>query len=124
MRCDLATAGRIGAAFLALGMAVHAAEPGLQELLEQNRALQAQVRAQQKTIEELTARTAELLKASDRHERELRDLQVAQGSSSSSAPASSNREHEVRVAGEAGVGFFHTGREGQFPKDEFRVDDP
>lgn len=124
MRFDLATGGRVGAAILFFAVGALAAEPGLQDLIEQNRALQAQVRAQQKTIEELTARTAELLKASERHDRELRDLQGGSSPAVASAPAVSNREHEVRVMGEAGAAFFRTGRDGQFPKDEFRADDP
>jgi hypothetical protein len=95
----------------------------MQELLEQNRALQAQVRAQQKTIEELMAKTSELARASERHERDLHDLRAGEGAAATSAGAA-GREHEVRVSAEAGAAFFHTGREGQFPKDEFRVDDP
>jgi hypothetical protein len=35
-----------------------------------------------------------------------------------------SREHEVRISAEAGIAFFSTGSEGQFPKAEFRIDDP
>jgi hypothetical protein len=95
------------------GAEVSAAQ--LQEVLEQNRRLQEQVRAQQKTIDEL-------LKASERHERDLRRLE---GQPGGAAPASgSARDQQVRIAAEAGLAFFKTGSEGQFPKSEFRIDDP
>ena len=89
-----------------------------QEILEQNRRLQEQVRAQQQTIDAL-------LKASERHERELRGLadRVEAPAAGAAAPRS-GREHEVRVSAEAGIAFFNTGPEGQFPKAEFRIDDP
>ncbi|MBI4625282.1 MAG: hypothetical protein HY736_18935 [Verrucomicrobia bacterium] len=105
-----------------------AAEPSgleLRELVEQNRRLQEQVRAQQKTIDEMSARMAEVLKASERHDRELRSLQdrPGVGPASTSLPVA-RRDQEVRISAEAGLAFFNTGREGQFPKAEFRVDDP
>jgi hypothetical protein len=99
-------------------------EGALAELIEQNRRLQEQVRAQQQTIEQLNARLSDLAKTADRHEQELRGLEARSGGSSEAPPPSTNRENEVRIAGETGVAFFHTGSEGQFPKDEFRVDDP
>src|SRR4051794_15895810 len=46
----------------------------VQELLEQNRRLQEQVRSQQQTIDGLNVKMADVLKASERHERELRGL--------------------------------------------------
>ncbi|HUR57392.1 MAG TPA: hypothetical protein VM029_06765 [Opitutaceae bacterium] len=111
---------------LALGAAVgHGAEVSaaqLQEVLEQNRRLQEQVRAQQKTIDDLNAKVNDVVKASERHERDLRRLE---GQPGGAAPASAGaRDHQVRIAAEAGLAFFKTGSEGQFPKGEFRVDDP
>lgn len=105
-----------------------AAEPTsseVRELVEQNRRLQEQVRAQQKTIEEMSARMADVLKASERHDRELRNLQdrVESGPASAATPVA-RRDQEVRISAEAGLAFFSTGSEGQFPKSEFRVDDP
>jgi len=91
-------------------------------LAEQNRRLQQQVEAQQRTIEALNARLAELAQTTERHEHELRDL-ANRAEAAPSAP-SPDREHEVRVMGEAGAAFFHTGSDGQFPKSEFRADDP
>ena len=107
-----------------------AAEPTaaqVQELIEQNRRLQEQVRVQQQTIDALNTRMTELQQSSARQERELRGLADRVDSAGPGvAPAvnRSNRDHEVRIAAEAGIAFFKTGRDGQFPKDEFRVDDP
>ncbi len=119
-----ATPCGLALALLALvGPARGADDPALQALAEQNRALQAQVRAQQQTIDDLMAKMASLLQASERHERDLRELQDRAGGSGASTAVAADREHEVHVSGEAGVAFFHTGRDGQFPKDEFRADD-
>ena len=99
----------------------------LQELIDQNRRLQEQVRAQQQTIEALNAKMADVLKASERQERELRGLadRVDAVGPAAAAPVHlPPREHEVRISAEVGLAFFNTGSEGQFPKAEFRVDDP
>lgn len=103
--------------------AVAASDP-MRELIEQNQRLQDQVRAQQRTIDELGARMAELLKASERHDRELRGLQNRTEPVPASPVPASDRGQQVRVAAEMGVGLFHTGKEGQFPNTEFRADDP
>lgn len=84
----------------------------MRELIESNRRLQEQVRAQQKTIEALSTRL-------DRLEG---------GTGAAAEPAQSNaRERDgaaVRVTAEAGLAFFKTGRDGRFPEGEFRADDP
>ena len=113
------------ALMMIVGRAADVTAAQLQELLEQNRRLQEQVRSQQQTIEGLNAKVTEVLKASERHERELRGLSDRVEAAGTSAPVRTpNREHEVRISGEAGVAFFNTGADGQFPKSEFRVDDP
>lgn len=98
----------------------------IEELLAQNRRLQEQLLQQQKTIEELTARMVEVARASERHERELRVLAGKDGAvAAPERPAGFARgAAEVRVAAEAGLAYFHTGRNGQFPNGEFRADDP
>lgn len=132
MQSSIFAQARVACACLALALAlkpVSAAESGaaqLEEIIGQNRRLQEQVRAQQQTIDALNAKMAELLKASERHERELRDLQ-ARGEAPAGAAAvarAGGREHEVRIGAEAGIAFFSTGPAGQFPKAEFRADDP
>jgi hypothetical protein len=110
-----------GAALLA------GAEPTAEDiraLLEQNRRLQEQVTAQQKTIDELNARMREVAGASERHERELRELRDHAAEGPAAPAASLGRDQQVRIAAEAGLAFFRTGSEGQFPKSEFRADDP
>lgn len=103
--------------------AVAAADP-TRELIEQNQRLQDQVRAQQRTIDELSAKMAELLKTSERHDRELRGLQGRAEPVAATPVAAPDRGQQVRVAAEMGVGLFHTGKDGQFPNTEFRADDP
>lgn len=110
---------------IALQAAASAAEVTagqLQDLIDQNRRLQEQVRAQQQTIDALTARVSDVVKASERHERELRGL-ADRAETPAGAPRAT-REQEIRISGEAGLAFFNTGPAGQFPKAEFRVDDP
>lgn len=122
------TVTRLVAAAAMLGIGSAAALAGaesdgarLEAVLQQNRQLQEQLQRQQKTIDEINLRMAEVLRASERHERELRGLDAA----STAAPAArSARDNVVRVAAEAGIGLFDTGAKGQFPNAELRVDDP
>ena len=103
-----------------------AADPALQAIIDQNRQLQEQVKAQQKTIEALNAQMAEIRKATERQDRQLQNLQErsdAAAPAERAVPVESSREHEVRIAGEAGLGFFSSASHGIFPKSEFRVDD-
>lgn len=125
-----------GAGFALLwgGWSLVAAQPSaaqVEELLEQNRRLQEQVRAQQATIDTLSAKMADVLRASERHERELRGLSAraeaepaAEPAREVATPAFARGASEVRIAAEGALAFFRTGRKGQFPKGEFRVDDP
>ncbi len=128
MQSRVVTFAGVARASLMLALAsacAFGAEPSsadVRELLEQNRRLQEQVRTQQQTIDSLTAKMAAVLKASDRHEKELRGLREQVEAPASPASAA-GRDHEVRISAEAGLAFFHTGRDGQFPKDEFRVDE-
>jgi len=49
-----------------------------------------------------------------------RTLEIALAQEAGDTNGSSQRIH---IGGEAGAGFFHTGYEGQFPNDEFRLDE-
>jgi hypothetical protein len=118
---------------VALAGASYAAELSstqVQELTDQNRRLQEQIREQQQTIEAINTRLMTILRSSERHERELLGLQERVDSTAATgAPAQvverdSNRNRSVRIAGESGLAFFRTGRDGQFPEGEFRADDP
>lgn len=108
------------------GTLLSAAEPNpeVRELIEQNRRLQEQVRAQQKTIDELSAKVGDLARSSERQQRDLQALQDRGDVSSGSRPPSANRDQEVRIGAEAGLAYFKTGADGQYPTSTFRVDDP
>lgn len=134
---DLIRVARASLAFAFVATLSVAAEPTaeqLQELIEQNRRLQEHVRAQQELIEQLNTKMADVLRASERHGRELRGLQerVDEGSRDGvtgapdrgAAAGFVRGPGEVRIAGEAGFGYFHTGANGQFPQGTFRADDP
>jgi hypothetical protein len=128
-RIEFLRAALVGLAAMLLagpaGWGAEATGAQVQELIEQNRRLQEQVRAQQQTIDALTTKIGEVQRASERHDRELRGLQDRMESPRAATPAGSgNRENEVRISAEAGLAFFNTGTAGQFPKAEFRVDDP
>jgi len=84
-----------------------AAQTDVSALVEQNRQLVEQVRAQQKQIDELRTR--------------LDHLDEAAGPGRPLPAAESGRQ--VRLSGEVGLGFFKTGSDGTHPRAEFRVDD-
>ncbi|HWA86773.1 MAG TPA: hypothetical protein VG710_11160 [Opitutus sp.] len=96
-------------------------DEAVRALAEQNRKLQEQLQAQQKTIENLSAQMDEMRRASERQGRELQDLQQAGGAAA--VPAPDAGEARLRISGEAGMAFFKTGSAGQFPHSEFRIDD-
>jgi hypothetical protein len=86
-------------------------EERLQALESQNRSLREQLATQQTTIDNLKRRLenssqpAETTPASD--EPKKRGLNLG----------------SVHLSGEGGVGYFHTGNEGQYPQGSFRVDE-
>ena len=84
-----------------------AGQTDVSTLVEQNRQLVEQVRAQQKQIDELRTR--------------LDHLDEAAGPGRPLPAAESGRP--VRLSGEVGLGFFKTGSDGTHPRSEFRVDD-
>ena len=99
-------------------------EARLEQLAEQNRRLEEQVRTQQRQIEELRAMVSGLKGSGERQDRAINDLrtQVADEPAAvrvrSAAPG-----REVRVSGEAGFGFFRSGGAGASPNSEFHADD-
>lgn len=92
-------------------------------LAEQNRKLQLQVLEQQRVIEELASKMGELLKVSERHERELVDLRARTDETPAQSMASYQRDKEVRISGELAFGILKSGSAGEFEKSTFRVDD-
>lgn len=96
------------AALGALAGATVRAQDDVKALQEQNRLLAEQVRAQQRQIDELRQRL-------DR---------IDQPAVVTASPVtSSESDRTVRISAEAGVGFFRSGRDGNQPNSEFRVDD-
>lgn len=85
---------------------VMAQEADVNTLVEQNRQLVEQVRAQQRQIDELRSRLDRLDEAS-----------------SPIRPDPSGSVREIRLSAEVGLGFFDSGSEGDMPNAEFRVDD-
>ena len=84
------------------------AEPDLPALVEQNRQLVEQVRAQQRQIDDLRTR--------------LDHLDEPAGPRPPLPPAAESGR-QIRLSGEVGVGFFKSGADGNQPNSEFRVDD-
>jgi uncharacterized coiled-coil protein SlyX len=121
---ELLTAARVALLVAAVVAGTRGAEDAeIRELIEQNRRLQEQVRAQQQTITELNAKVSELARATDRNRRDLQALQERGEAPAAARPPSSNRDQEVRISAEVGLAFFKTGSEGQYPSSTFRVDD-
>ena len=95
----------------------------LREIVAQNRRLQEQIQAQHQVIEKLGAEVVEMRAAHDRHARELETLKEAGEDAATSPMAALGGDATVRISGEAGLAFFHTGAAGPFSNSEFRVDD-
>lgn len=107
---------------LAQDAAPSAAE--VRALIDQNRRLQQQVEAQQRTIDALSASVADLKRADAKQEQALQSLREGSAGAASENVVARDRSHEIRLTGEAGLAFFNTGPAGMFPKAEFRADDP
>jgi hypothetical protein len=101
------------------------ADAALQAVVEQNRLLQEQVKAQQKTIDALNSQMEAIRRASERQDRELQRLaeRTETAAAEKAVPVETSRDHEVRIGGEAGLVYFSSGSAGQYPNGEFRVDD-
>ena len=109
---------------LNLSAAESSASPSMDELAAQNRRLQEQVDRQARMLDELGARLTELQRVGSRTDQQLSELhEQIEKTGTVSAPATRDRDHEVRIYGEAGLAFFSTGKAGQFPNSEFRIDD-
>ena len=82
-------------------------EDDVHTLVEQNRQLTQQISAQQKQIDDLRARLDHL----------------EPGGSTEHATVPTDTGHPIRLSGEAGLAFFHSGKDGNFPNSDFRVDE-
>ena len=88
----------------------------LQDLRQANTALQAQLREQRGVIELLSKQMAQV-------QQTQAALDLRAGNNAPPASASGIDLGRIHLSGEAGVGFFHSGKEGITPNSEFRVDE-
>ena len=89
----------------------------LKELKRQNEALQQQLQNQQKLIDQLSEKVANVQNNSSReNDRSAPDAAPARGLSSLGLG-------KLHVSGEGGAAFFHSESEGPFPNSEFRIDE-
>jgi hypothetical protein len=96
----------------------------IDELRDQNLQLQKQLQQQQEMIEQLNQKFSGLQKTNELQEGDVRDLKAA----AENAPAPPEKSkglslNNVVISGEGAVGFFETGKNGQFPNATFRVDE-
>jgi hypothetical protein len=93
----------------------------LEQLQQQNQALQDQLRRQQALIESLTEKVNAIQQASSR----AANLETEDpgGNAAASKAPSGFSLGKVSISGEGGVGIFHSGSQGIFPNNEFRVDE-
>ena len=99
-------------------------ERQLRELQQQNQALQAQLREQQRLIESLSQKVNEIQQATARRQGEL---ESRPSDADADAPRAQNGSAfslgRVNLSGEGGVAFFNSGKEGMTPHSEFRIDE-
>jgi hypothetical protein len=97
----------------------------IQALIDQNRLLQQEVSAQQKTIDALQAKISAVDQATAQQSRDLQSLREKVDGAAGAADAKSAAPSEiaVRVSGEAGLAFFDSGSDGPYNNGEFRIDD-
>lgn len=93
-------------------------------MIEQNRELQRQVKAQQAQIDELRERMAELTRTDTRQASELKDLREEITEPAVAMPrVNVGSEREIHISGEAGLAYFDGGSMGGVPNGSFRADD-
>lgn len=97
-------------------------EGQVQQLREQNDALQTQLRQQQQLIQNLSREVAVIRQANDKRDASFDSMKSASENNTESKPAGFGLG-SVQITGEGGIGIFETGSEGAFPNAEFRVDE-
>ena len=107
--------GFVGSAFCADDQPV--TQEQLKELKRQNETLQQQLQNQQKLIDQLSQKVADVQNNSSReNDRSPSDASPARGLSSFGFG-------KIHLSGEGGVAFSHSGSKGAYPNSEFRVDE-
>lgn len=107
--------GPVCLALCAIGFAtsLSASEQPWQELLDQNRALRAQLEAQQHQLNDLRAQMNRLAATRE----------SASSADAGDSAASTRAERQLIISGEVGIAFYSSSSRGRYPNQEFRVDD-
>src|SRR5439155_21531103 len=113
--------------FCLCGAAVHAAEPALQQQVEQlrlqNERLQRQMQQQQEVIDRLSRKVGELDSASKAtSQTEMRATEMNDDRAASPKAPRPFGLGKLNLSGEGGLAFFQSQSQGPFPKAEFRID--
>ena len=97
----------------------------LQQLKNENNRLQGQLLKQQELLNALNAKVSRLERTSEARASEARFLrnEIKSPPSDDSAARINPGRGKITLSGQAAVGFFETGSEGQNPNAEFRVDE-
>jgi hypothetical protein len=96
----------------------------LQQLREQNAALEGQLRKQQGLIEVLSQKVNEIQQTQSKPKSESLSLDSdTSDAGRMSKDTSTFTFGKLNISGEGGVAFFRSGADGMYPKDEFRVDE-
>jgi len=99
-----------GLAACVLGCAASASADPLQELIEQNKLMRAQLEAQQRQLDELRVQMSVM--------RESASAPREEG-----APREETSGRRIAISSEVGLSFFASSNDGQYRNEEFRVDD-
>ena len=92
----------------------------IQELKQENRSLQEQLKKQAALIEALSHKVNGLEQTSTQRGREIDQLK---DNAPPPAPSVASTLGKVNLSGEGAVAFFNSGHNGLFPNSEFRVDE-
>jgi hypothetical protein len=95
----------------------------LQQLQEQNQALQQQLLKQGALIESLSRQVNTLQQASEAKGSAAEPASAPQNLATEAVDFSSAKLGKVKISGEGGAVFWDTGSEGMFPNSEFRLDE-
>jgi hypothetical protein len=94
------------------------------ELREQNRALQSQLRQQQATIDQLSHKFSDFQKTNELRQGAPPSMSAeAEGTTPPPSGYKNFSVGNVVITGEGGAGFFDTGQNGRYPNAPFRVDE-
>jgi hypothetical protein len=97
----------------------------VEELRVQNLQLQKQLQQQQEMIDQLARKFSDLQRTNEAQANDVRELKAAT-ENPPEAPQEKSKGFEINnvvISGEGGVGFFETGKNGQYPNAAFRVDE-